>query len=185
MPDRWIAIDFETATREATSACALGIAVIEGTDIVDTASWLIRPPFNEYEFWNTRVHGLSAEDTELAPDFDELWWEIAPLLSGARLLAHNAPFDMRVLSALIDTRELTAPHYEYACTVALSRRALPELGKHTLDTVCDHCGIVFRHHDAGADAEACARVAIECARRAGVGSVAEALEHYGVATRSL
>lgn len=183
--DRWVAIDFETATREATSACALGIAVIEGLDIVDTASWLIRPPFNEYEFWNTKVHGLSSEDTELAPEFDELWWEIGPLLGGAGLLAHNAPFDMRVLRALIDTRELTAPAYEYACTVTVARRALPELSRHTLDRCCDHFGIVFRHHDARADAEACARVAIECARRTGASSVGETLSSLGVATRRL
>lgn len=183
--DRWIAIDFETATREPTSACALGIAVIEDLQVVDTASWLIRPPFNEYEFWNTRVHGLSAEDTELAPEFDELWWEIGPLLSSGRLIAHNAPFDMRVLTALVDSRELTAPRYEYACTVALSRRAMPELGKHTLDTVCDHCGIVFRHHDAAADALACAKVAIECAERTGAACVSGALEAHGVAIRRL
>ncbi len=80
--DRWVAIDFETATREPTSACALGVALIDGLEVVETASWLIRPPFNEYEFWNTHVHGICAQDTELAPDFDELWWEIGPLLRG-------------------------------------------------------------------------------------------------------
>lgn len=183
--DRWVAIDFETATREPTSACALGIAVIEDLEVVETASWLIRPPFNEYEFWNTRVHGISSEDTELAPEFDELWWEIAPALAGGRLLAHNASFDMRVLRSLIETRELNAPRYEYACTVALSRRALPRLPKHTLDAVCDHCGFVFRHHDAAEDAHACAKVAIECARLADAADLSGALESLGVATRRL
>lgn len=183
--DRWVAIDFETATREPTSACALGLAVIEDDRVVDTASWLIRPPFNEYDFWNTKVHGLGPDDTELAPEFDELWWEIAPLLAGSRLLAHNASFDMRVLRALISTRELTSPRYEYACTLGLSRKALPQLDRHTLDRVCDHCGIALRHHDAASDAEACARVALECARQTGAASVGEALGTLGVSIRTL
>jgi len=181
--DAWVAIDFETATREPTSACALGVALIDGLDVVETASWLIRPPFNEYEFWNTNVHGLSAEDTEFAPEFDELWWEIGPLLSGRRLLAHNAAFDMRVLGALIRTRELTAPRYEYACTVTLARKAMPQLPKHTLDIVCDHCGIPLVHHDAASDAEASARVALACVDALGAASVSDALEKAGVASR--
>jgi DNA polymerase-3 subunit epsilon len=183
--DRWAAIDFETATREATSACAVGIAFIDGLEVVDTASWLIRPPFNEYEYRNTLIHGLSATDTEYAPEFDELWWEIGPLLSGRRLIAHNAPFDMRVLGALIETRELTAPRYEYACTVNMARRAMPGLVNHKLDTVCDQCGIRLMHHDAASDAEACARVALECAQRAKAASIGEALEKLGVGVKQL
>lgn len=183
--DRWIAIDFETATREPTSACALGVAVIEGLEVVDGASWLIRPPFNEYEFWNTNVHGISAEDTELAPEFEELWWEVGALIGDAPLLAHNASFDMRVLRALIETRELAAPRFEYACTVSAARKAWPELANHRLDTVCDHCGVPLVHHEAGSDALGCARVAIACARSAGAASVGDALEALGVPVRRL
>lgn len=181
--DRWVAIDFETATREANSACALGIAVVEDDVVTETASWLIRPPFNEYEYRNTLVHGLSAEDTELAPEFDEVWWEVRQVLEGARLLAHNASFDVRVLRACLGSREIPVPAYEYACTVTLARRAMPELPRHTLDTVCGHCGIRLVHHDAASDAEACARVALACAQVAGARSVSEALRAAGVTTR--
>lgn len=183
--DLWVAIDFETATREATSACALGIALIDGLEIVDTASWLVRPPFNEYEYRNTLIHGLGPDDTELAPDFDELWWEIGPILKNRRLLAHNAAFDMRVLGALIRSRDLTAPDYEYLCTVNLARRAMPHLANHKLNTVCDHCDIRLIHHDAASDAAACAQVAIECARVAGASSIWESLGSLGVATKQL
>ncbi|TLM99019.1 MAG: hypothetical protein FDZ75_01060 [Actinobacteria bacterium] len=181
--DRWVAIDFETATREPTSACALGVAVVEGCAVVETASWLIRPPFNEYEFWNTYVHGIGSDDTEFAPEFDEIWPEVAAMLEGTRLLAHNASFDVRVLRALIGSRELNAPAYEYACTVAMARRAMPRLHKHTLDTVCDHCGIRLVHHDAASDAEGCARVALACADAAGVGSIGDALARLGIVTQ--
>ena len=179
-PETWVAIDFETATREANSACALGLAVVRDGRVMRTESWLIQPPFNEYEYRNTLVHGLSSEDTALAPDFAEVWWEVAPLLAEGPLLAHNAPFDIRVLRALIASHELTAPSYEYVCTVAFARRAFPDLRRHTLDVMCDHCGIALMHHDAASDAAACANLALSCAQAAGTSSIAEAVDMLGV-----
>jgi DNA polymerase-3 subunit epsilon len=178
--DTWVAIDFETATREPTSACALGMAIVRGGHVAERYSWLIQPPFNEYEFWNTRVHGLGPEDTELAPDFREVWFEVQPLMAQGPLLAHNASFDVRVLRALIASHELPARAYDYVCTVSMSRKAFPTLGKHTLDTVCDHCGIALMHHDAASDAEACANVALECAAVTGSASIRQAVEMLGV-----
>jgi DNA polymerase-3 subunit epsilon len=178
--DTWVAIDFETATREPTSACAVGIAIIRGGRVTDRQSWLCQPPFNEYEFWNTNVHGISAEDTELAPDFREVWFELQPILAEGPLLAHNASFDMRVLRSLIGSLELPAPAIRYACTVSMARKAFPKLPSHKLNVVCDHCGISLMHHDAASDAEACAAVALECATAVGADSVAEAIELLGV-----
>jgi len=182
-PDTWVAIDFETATREATSACALGMAIVDGGRVVERHSWLIQPPFNEYEYRNTLVHGLGPEETADAPDFRELWFELQPLLARGPLLAHNASFDVRVLRALIASHELPALPYEYACTLSMSRKAYPELRRHTLDKMCDHCGISLVHHDAASDAEACASIALECATASGARSIAEAIDVLGV-TRS-
>lgn len=180
-----MAIDFETATREPTSACALGAAVIEGLDVVETQSWLIRPPFNEYEYRNTLVHGLAAEDTEFAPEFDEVWWEIRALISDSSLIAHNAGFDMRVLGALIATRELVSPPLDYACTLTIARRTWPRLSNHKLNTVCAHCDIALMHHDAASDAAACAEVAVTAARTLGVDTIADALEELRIAPKRL
>jgi DNA polymerase III subunit epsilon len=179
-PDTWVAIDFETATREPTSACAVGVAVVRDGRIAERRSWLVQPPFNEYEFWNTRVHGIGADDTELAPDFREIWFELQPILAQGPLLAHNAAFDMRVLRALIGSLELPAPAMHYACTVSMARKAFPQLASHKLNVVCDHCRISLVHHDAASDAEACANVALECASAVGVGTVTEAVEALGV-----
>jgi DNA polymerase-3 subunit epsilon len=179
-PDTWIAIDFETATREPTSACAVGVAVIHDARVVERHSWLVQPPFNEYEFWNTRVHGLGPDDTELAPDFREIWFELQPILARGPLLAHNAAFDMRVLRSLIASLELPAPAVRYVCTVSLARKAFPALANHKLNSVCDHCGIPLVHHEAGSDAEACANVALECASAVGASTIAEACGLLGV-----
>lgn len=183
--DRWVAIDFETATNEANSACALGVAVIEGLEIIETRSWLIQPPANEYFWACTNVHGITAEDTAQSPEFDELWPEFEPYLSAGQLLAHNAPFDTRVLGALLHRHDLELPMTRVACTVRLARKAFPVLPNHKLNTVCDACGIRLQHHDAGSDALACALVAIACANHAGTGSVSEAIEGLGVRVTAL
>jgi DNA polymerase-3 subunit epsilon len=185
LPDTWVAIDFETATREPTSACAVGVVVVADGQVREQASWLVQPPFNEYEFWNSNVHGISAEDTALAPDFREIWFELQPLITRGPLLAHNASFDMRVLRALRESHDLPMPAVSYACTVAMARRAFPELASHRLDVVCDHCGIALVHHDAASDALACASIALACASSVGASSVSEACEVLGVPIKPL
>jgi DNA polymerase-3 subunit epsilon len=179
-PETWVAIDFETATREPTSACALGVAIVRGGRVEERHSWLVQPPFNEYEFRNTMIHGLGPEDTALAPDFREVWFEVQPLLAQGPLLAHSASFDVRVLRALIVSHELPTLAYDYVCTVSMARKAFPGLHRHTLDTMCDHCNIALVHHDAASDAEACANVALECATASGSASIGQAVKALGV-----
>ncbi len=167
MPRPWVAIDFETASRERASACALGIAVIEGGVIAEERSWLIQPPGNYFEPMNTRIHGIDADMVWQEPEFDEAWAEIGPYLRGAVLLAHNAPFDIAVLRASLARYELAAPDAEYHCTVSMARKVWPRLPNHQLPTVCGHCGIELCHHDAASDASACARIALRCRRESG------------------
>lgn len=163
MPRPWVAIDFETASREGASACALGLAVIERDRIVEQRYWLIQPPGNHFEWMNTRIHGIDADAVAQEPGFDEVWLEVEPYLAGSVVLAHNAPFDMRVLRASLRRYDIPAPPTGgYHCTVTLSRKVFPELSGHRLPDVCEHCGIELRHHDAASDAAACAHVALHC-----------------------
>ena len=183
--DLWVAIDFETATGDATSACALGLAVVERGVVRETRSWLIQPPANEYHWFCMRVHGITPEDTAQSPEFDEVWPEIAPYIESGRLLAHNAPFDGRVLRALLVKFELPKPKAALVCTVDMSRAALSHLSDHKLGTVCEACGIPLNHHEAESDAYACARVALACAEEAGTASIADAVDALGVVWRRL
>lgn len=170
----WVAIDFETASRERASACALGLAVIEGDHIVETREWLIQPPGNHFEPINTRIHGIHADLVAQEPEFDELWPTIEPYLRGATLLAHNAAFDMSVLRASFDRYEVAAPSFKgYHCTVSMSRAVWPDLANHRLSSVCRHCGIGLTHHEAGSDAAACASIALRCRREVGAPTLDE------------
>jgi DNA polymerase-3 subunit epsilon len=183
--DRWVAIDFETATSERCSACSLGLAVIENGIIVDTRSWLIRPPANAYDWRNTSIHGISAQHTEFEPGYDELYPAIRRFLEGEYLLAHSAAFDVSVLRALHSRYGIALPRAKYACSCHLARRAFPALANHKLPTVCGHCGISLEHHDAASDALACARVALSCCDAVGERTVASAIGRLGLATARL
>ena len=109
------------------------------------------------------MHGLSAEDTEDAPLFPEVWAKIAPLIDGLPLVAHNARFDEGCLKAVHRVYRMDYPDYVFYDTLAASRQHYGHrLPNHQLQTVAAACGYdLTRHHHALADAEACAHIAIK------------------------
>ena len=156
------AIDFETANYERTSVCSVGVVVVRDGMIVDSFYSLIQPEPNYYKYWCTQVHGLCREDTENAPVFPDVWAQIEPLIEGLPLVAHNRPFDESCLKAVFRCYQMDYPDYEFYDTLTASRRLLPDLDNHQLDTVAAACGFhMEHHHHALADAEACAHIAIK------------------------
>ena len=156
------AIDFETANYERTSVCSVGVVIVRDGMIVDSFYSLIQPEPNYYKYWCTQVHGLCREDTENASVFPDVWAKIEPLIEGLPLVAHNRPFDESCLMAVFRCYQMDYPDYEFYDTLAASRRLLPDLENHQLDTVAAACGYPMEHHHhALADAEACAHIAIK------------------------
>ena len=87
------AIDFETANRQPTSVCSVGLVIVRDGRIADERYSLIRPVPNYYSYWNTQVHGLTWQDTCEADEFPEVWERLTPLIGQLPLVAHNSPFD--------------------------------------------------------------------------------------------
>ncbi len=170
---RALAIDFETANERRSSACAVGLAWIEDGAVARRAYRLIRPPEMRFSPFNTKVHGLTARDVEGAGSFPEVMEEFLGELSSHVLLAHNAAFDVGVLLAGLEAYGVPAPDFDYLCTVKVAQAAWPRQPRHSLDAVARHLGIAFRHHHAGEDAEACARVALAAARSVGAARLAD------------
>ncbi|MGP1557523.1 MAG: 3'-5' exonuclease [Porphyromonas gingivalis] len=156
------AIDFETANAERTSVCSVGIIVVRGGEIVHRYYSLIRPEPDYYNYHNTRVHGLTAADTESARIFPDVWAEVEPLIAGLPLVAHNKPFDEGCLKAVFKMYRMDYPDYPFFCTLQAARRQLRHLSDHRLPTVAQCCGyILAQHHQALTDAEACAAIALK------------------------
>ncbi len=157
------AIDFETANSNRASVCSVGVVVVRDGVIADSFYSLIRPRPNYYSRFTTAVHGLTAADTDSAPDFEDVWREVAPRIEGLPLVAHNSPFDEGCLKAAFNVYDMPYPDYEFHCTCRASRRVFGrQLPNHQLHTVAAACGFdLRRHHHALADAEACARIALK------------------------
>lgn len=158
----FIAIDFETATSDLASACSLGIVYVSNFEIVDKKYFLIQPPENKYDKYNTEIHGLSFCDTEHSPTFGELWSEISSLFSDCIVVAHNARFDMSVLRKCLDFYHLECNDFQYIDSIAVSNRAIKDNGfSKSLVDRAEYFNIpITNHHNALDDAETCARIVI-------------------------
>lgn len=156
------AIDFETANSERSSVCSVGVVIVRNNEIVDSFYSLINPEPNYYNYWCTKVHGLTNRDTDDAPIFPEVWKQIAPLIEGLPLVAHNSPFDESCLKAVFRVYQMDYPDYKFYDTLSTARRTMKGLENHQLHTVATVCGYQLdNHHHALVDAEACAWIARE------------------------
>lgn len=157
------AIDFETANSNRTSVCSVGVVIVRDGRIVDRCYRFIRPYPDYYSRWATEIHGITRADTDGADTFPAVWAEIAPLVEGLPLVAHNSPFDEGCLRAVFRHYGMAYPDYVFHCTCRASRRVFGrELPNHQLHTVASRCGYeLVRHHHALADAEACACIAMK------------------------
>ena len=155
------AIDFETANSERSSVCSVGVVVYKDGVKVDEFYSLIKPEPEYYNYHCSRVHGLTREDTVRAPQFPKVWKQIEPKIAGLPLVAHNKSFDENCLKAVFRCYQMDYPDYEFHCTLQKSRQVWR--GEcNELDVAAARCGYNLKdHHNALADAEACAAIALK------------------------
>ena len=154
---RYIAFDVETPNRWNSRMSAIGIAVVEGEQVVKTFYSLVNPE-QPFDYFNTMLTGIDEEMVAAAPTFPELWPTIEPILSSGILVAHNASFDMTVLKKCL--RAYGIPwrnRVQGICTVLMGRRLLPHIS-HKLNDLCAYYGIDLNHHRADSDSLACAQI---------------------------
>ncbi|WP_299939364.1 DNA polymerase III subunit epsilon [uncultured Nitratireductor sp.] len=110
------------------------------------------------------VHGISDADLADKPAFGAVLQEFLEFIDGAKLVAHNANFDIGFINAEFD--RLGVPPVEPSLvvdTLAIARRKHP-MGPNSLDALCRRYGIDNSRrtkHGALLDAELLAEVYIE------------------------
>ena len=97
---RFVAFDVETPNAANDRMSAIGAAVVEDGEVVSTFSSLVDPEVH-FDLFNIRLTGITPDRVRTAPNFAALWTELGPLLQSGVLVAHNAPFDLRVLSCCL------------------------------------------------------------------------------------
>jgi DNA polymerase-3 subunit epsilon len=161
------AIDFETANSSAASACSVGLVKVVDGQVVEREHRYIRPPFphDDFAYWNVRIHGITRDMVD-----DAGGWEVhLPFLREFAgddwLVAHNAGFDMGVIVKTTEVHGLPVPDFRYLCSLQVARRTY-HLESYRLPSAAMAAGFEdFSHHDALADAEACAAIVVHAAKR--------------------
>ncbi len=119
----------------------------------------------------TSVHGIRSCDVADAPRFCEVIGDVAQLMTGAVLVAHNATFDLSFLRAEFRRAGLHLPPWPTLCTLRLASMLIPA-PRLDLAGCCEALGIdVPRLHTALDDARATAYLLIRLlrlARRRGI-----------------
>lgn len=150
--------------------------------VVDRTGWLIRPPFGHDGFseWNTQIHGIRRDDVVDAAGWREQLPDLLDFAGGDVLVAHNATFDMGVITGGCEATGLEVPNIRYVCTLQVARKTY-HLDSYRLPVAAMAAGFEdFPHHDALADAEACAAILVHAARRHDADDILELTRKAGV-----
>lgn len=131
----------------------VAIFLFDGRRIVDQFITLVRPDVPIPPFVQ-KLTGIREQDVRTAPRFHEVAKRIVQMTEGAVFVAHNAPFDYRILR-----EEFARLGYDYERvvldTIPLAEKFLPGMPAYGLSTLCTELNIAHtRKHRADGDARA-------------------------------
>ncbi len=156
----FVALDTET-NGLAGDLCELtevGAVLVGGGELHETFDSLVRTE-RPLARGIQRFTGITQGMVDGAPPLEEVLPDVAELIEGRVLVAHNARFDRRVLEQAFERAGLDWPRPPVLCTVTLARRFAPLVRKRGLASLADSLGIeVDEVHRALPDALTCARV---------------------------
>jgi DNA polymerase III subunit epsilon len=159
-PAEFVAVDTETNGYggDLCEMTEVGAVLVGGGELHETYDSLVqveRPLSRGIQ----RFTGITQGMVDGAPPADEVLGELADLLDGRVMVAHNARFDVGVLRQAFERAGLDWPKPPVICTVALARRFAPLVRKRGLASLAGSLGIeVDEVHRALPDALTCARV---------------------------
>ena len=187
MPVDFTAIDFETANSHSASACSVGLVRVRNGKVEDRARWLIKPPPGRDEFlpFNIKIHGITPEMVTDAASWEEQLAALRDFIGDDIVVAHNAGFDMGVIKGACAETVTPTPKLRYLCSVQVSRKTY-DIPSHRLPLAAAAAGFgEFAHHEALADAEACASIIIDAAHRHDADDVATLAKATGLRLQQL
>lgn len=109
----------------------LGAVKVRDGKKLGEKTWLINP--KRYIPWYVqKVHNITPEMIKDSPTFAEVYPEFLEFIDGSVLIAHNAPFDVRFISAEAERADMPAPKNACLDSLALFRNWYPDLKSHTV-----------------------------------------------------
>ena len=157
----FVVFDLETTGAKAPPCriTEIGAYRVKNGKIIDEYQTLVNPE-TAIPLFISQLTGITDTMVKNAPKFRDVAADFLNFIGDSVLVAHNAHFDIHFLN-----HEIGRIHTDYCvgnpslCTVRLSRRLLPDIENHRLNTLANHYSVALvNHHRAGDDAHATAHI---------------------------
>ncbi len=156
----FLVVDTETngLAGDACEMTEVGAVLVGGGELHERFSSLVRT-LAPLRRGIQRFTGITQQMVDDAPALEDVMPRVRTALEGRVMVAHNAPFDRRVLRQAFERSNLEWPDPPVICTARLAGALLPLQRERGLGALADALGIeVDGAHRALLDAETCARV---------------------------
>lgn len=156
-------IDFETtglSPAQGDRATEIGVVILQDGKVVDRYQSLMNAGVR-IPAYIQELTGISDAMIRAAPPVAEVMREVAEFVGDFPLVAHNASFDSKFWDAEL-ARINRSRRQEFACSLLLSRRLLPQAPSHKLGALVEFAQlpVAGRYHRALADAEMAASLLV-------------------------
>jgi len=160
---RFVAIDVETANRDRSSICQIGIAEFADGTLVGEWSMHINPEV-DFEKKNISIHGIEPGMVEGQPKLPDIAEILRRYLENGISVCHS-DFDRVALARAFEKYELSPISTRWLDSAEVARQTWKDLAQgYSLKNVCGKIGYEFRHHDALEDAKAAGHVLLAAIR---------------------
>jgi len=159
--DEVLCLDVETANRNFSSICQIGVAKLREGGVHGVFDRLVNPnqPFDKK---NVKTHGIREHDTASAPTFHEVFAELRVLLH-EKIVFTWRRFDGQAIAAICADLGVAPPVCVWVDAHPLVYRNDPNLNySMRLEDVCKYHGITYTPHYAVSDAIATLKVVEKC-----------------------
>jgi DNA polymerase III epsilon subunit family exonuclease len=151
----FVVFDTETTglSSERDRIVEIGAIKLRNGRILARKSWLIKPdvPIPEHV---QKIHGITPELVKDCPAAGRVLPEFLEFIRGALLLAHNARFDARFVSAELSRNRIAAPDNPLLDSLPLFRAWFPDAPNHKLEDLAGYLEVnAGPSHRALADAQ--------------------------------
>ncbi len=165
---RFVAVDVETANRQHSSICQIGLAMVSNTGAIETVGMYVDPE-QEFDQSHINIHGIDAAKVAGAPNFRAAIQSFRPFLERHVLVQHSN-FDKQAFNAASKLYGIPELRTNWIDSVKIARKAWPELkgnGGHGLANLKAFLELEFEHHNAEEDARAAAEIVLLAEARTG------------------
>ena len=120
MSKKYIILDTETTgleVKQGHRVIEIGAVLLNNRKKSEEHFHTYLNPFRLIDEEATKVHGITNQDLEDKPSFDEIAEEFIQFVEGSTLVIHNAPFDLGFLNTELNMASSAYPKLEDICDV--------------------------------------------------------------------